>query len=147
MGRSHIISEEGKEKKMIRKLFRMSVFVVSVALLIGIGGSVHADDKWSVIGEKEIKAVDQGVSIEADGRKVKKAKISVEQADVEITKLVFKYRLRRDDEFTNFGVVKAGGQTTPIDLPGRKAKLKSATVEFKIPGGKDTALIKVWGFN
>jgi len=132
---------------MIRKLFRISVFVVSVVLLIGAGGSVQADDKWSVIGEKGIKAVDQGVSIEADGRKVKKAKVSVEQADVEITKLVFKYRARRDDEFTNLGVVKAGGQITPIDLPGRKAKLKSVTVEYKILGGKETATIKVWGFN
>jgi hypothetical protein len=140
-------NEYGKEKKMINKLFKVSVLVVTAVFLIGMGDSVLADDKWSVIGEREIKAVDQGVSIETDGRKIKKAKISVEQADVEITKLVFQYRMRRDDEFANLGVVKAGGQITPIDLPGRKAKLKSVTVEYKILGGKEAAVIKVWGLN
>jgi hypothetical protein len=55
--------------------------------------------------------------------------------------------MRRDDEFANLGVVKAGGQMTPKDLPGRKAKLKSVTVEYKILGGKEAAIIKAWGLN
>jgi hypothetical protein len=140
-------NESGKEKKMIGKLFKMSVFVVATVFLIGTGDCVQAGDKWSVIGERTIKAVDQGVSIEADGRKIKKAKISVEQADVEITKLVFQYRMRRADEFVDLGVVKAGGQITPIDLPGRKAKLKSVTIDYKIIGGQEAAIIKVWGLD
>ena len=140
-------NKSGKEKKKISKLLKMSIFVAAAVFLIGTGDCVQAGDNWSVIGERTIKAVDQGVSIEADGRKIKKAKISVEQADVEITKLVFQYRIRRSDEFANLGVVKAGGQITPIDLPGRKAKLKSVTVEYKILGGKEAAIMKVWGLN
>jgi hypothetical protein len=152
IGRSQIIIELRKEKKMIKNFFWLSVFVALFTFVIGMEGKVQAADEWFVLGEKTIKAVDQGVEIESEGgmlkRRVKKVKLSVEQADVEITKLVLNYGgLRRDDEITNIGVVKAGGQITPIDAPGLKAKLKSASVTYKILGDKETAVIKVWGFD
>ena len=136
---------------MLRKFFWMSVFVALFALLIGVEGKVQAGDEWFTFGERTIKAVDQGVDIEPQGgvanRRVKKIKIRVEQADVEITKLVLRYTMRRDDEITNIGLVKAGGQTTPIDVPGLKAILKNVSVVYKILGDKETAVIKVLGFD
>lgn len=136
---------------MIRNFFWVSVFVAMFALLIGTEGKVQAADEWFVLGERTIKSVDQGVEIEVEGlllnRRVKKVKISVEQADVEITKLVFHWRMKRDDEVTGLGVVKAGGQITPIDAPGMKANLKAVSVEYKILGDKETAVMKVWGFD
>lgn len=136
---------------MIKKIFWASVFVAMFALLIGTESRVQAADAWFVLGEKTIKSVDQGVEIEVEGlllnRRVKKVKISVEQADVEITKVVFHWRMKRDDEVTGLGVVKAGGQITPIDAPGMKANLKSVLVEYKILGDKEMAIMKVWGFD
>ena len=55
--------------------------------------------------------------------------------------------MKRDDEVTGLGVVKAGGQITPIDAPGMKANLKAVSVEYKILGDKETAVMKVWGFD
>jgi hypothetical protein len=78
---------------------------------------------------------------------VKKVKVSVEGADVEITKLILHYSARKDDEFTNIGLLKDGGQTTPVDAPGAKAKLKSVTVQCKIVGDAESAVLKVWGFD
>ena len=73
---------------MIRKFFWVSVFVAMFALLIGTEGRVQAADEWFTLGERTIKAVDQGVDIESDGlavnRRVKKIRLRVEQADVEI---------------------------------------------------------------
>jgi hypothetical protein len=136
---------------MLKKFFWLSVFVALFTFVIGMEGKVQADDEWFTLGERTIKAVDQGVDIESEGlalnRRVKKIKLSVEQADVEITKLVLRYQMRRDDEVTNIGVVKAGGQTTPIDVPGLKANLKDISVTYKILGDKETAVIKVWGFD
>jgi hypothetical protein len=140
-----------KGEKMIRKFFWVSVFVAMFALLIGTEGRVQAADEWFTLGERTIKAVDQGVDIESDGlavnRRVKKIRLRVEQADVEITKLVLRYRMKRDEEITNIGVVKAGGETTPFDAPGLKANLNSATVTYKILGDKETAVIKILGFD
>jgi len=136
---------------MIRKFFWVSVFVAMFALLIGTEHKIQAADEWFLLGERTIKASDQGVEIETEGglfnRRVKKIKLSVEQADVEITKLGLHYSMRSDEEITNIGVVKAGGQITPIDAPGLKANFKSASVTYKILGDKETAVIKIWGFD
>ena len=75
------------------------------------------------------------------------ARIGIEGADVEIRKVVLAWDNRPDDTITNIGVVKAGGKTTPKDAPGRKGRLKSVTVEYKIVGDAQTAMLKVWGFD
>ena len=38
-----------------------------------------------------------------------------------------------------------GGQTAAKDAPGRKGRLKSVTVQYKILGGAPTANLQVWG--
>ena len=43
---------------------------------------------------------------------VKKTKISVEGADVEIQNVVFRWKGRKDETITNVGVVKAGGRNS-----------------------------------
>ena len=114
-----------------------------VALLMG--ASVQTADAWQLLGERTIKSVDQGVSIENDNiGRVDKIKVSVENADLKINKLVLNYRMRQDDVFTDFEVLKAGGHITPIDVPGFRASVQSVTVEYEILGGKETALLKIW---
>ena len=44
-------------------------------------------------------------------------------------------------------MLKAGGSTTPKDAPGRKGRLKSVTVTYKIVGDAPTAVLKVWGYD
>jgi hypothetical protein len=78
---------------------------------------------------------------------VKQVKISVEGADVQITKLVLNWDNRRDATLTDVGVLKSGGQTAPMDAPGRKGRLTSVTVQYKILGDAPTANLKVWGFD
>ena len=130
----------------------MASFVVASVGLIGAMGSAGAaDDKWFVLGQQTIKATDPSASIKSEGSRwdkdVKQVKISVEGADVQITTLVLHWDNRPDDTLTNVGVVKSGGQTAEKDAPGRKGRLKSATVQYKILGDAQTANVKVWGFD
>jgi hypothetical protein len=136
-------------KTKIRTL--MASFVVASVGLIGAMGSAGADDKWFVLGQQTIKATDPSASIKSEGSRwdkdVKQVRISVEGADVQITNVVLHWDNRPDDTLTNIGVVKSGGQTAEKDAPGRKGRLKSATVQYKILGDAQTANIKVWGFD
>jgi hypothetical protein len=78
---------------------------------------------------------------------VKQMKMSVEGADVELTKVVLQWDNRRDDTLTDLGVLKAGGSTTPKDAPGRKGRLTAVTVQYKIVGAAPTAVLKIWGYD
>ena len=134
-----------------KQLTVVAAFVVAAIVLIGVVGRVSAADEWFVLGEQQIKAVDQGVDIKSQGgrwdKDVKQTKLSVEGADVQIIKAVFGWDNRRDDTITDIGVLKAGGKTTPKDAPGRKSRLKSVTVQYKIVGDAPTAVLKIWGFD
>ncbi len=79
--------------------------------------------------------------------KIRQTKISVEGADVQITKVVLNWNNRKDDTITNLGTVKAGGETAPKDAPGREAALTSVAVQYKILNNKPTATIKVWALD
>ena len=121
-------------------------------ILLGALGSASAADKWTVISEKTIKATDPSTEIKAEEgkmwkEKIRKTKISVEGADVQITKVVLRWNNRKDDTITNLGTVKAGGETAPKDAPGREAALTSVAVQYKILNNKPTATLKVWGYD
>ena len=79
------------------------------------------------------------------GEDVKQTKMSVEGADVEIKKAVLSWDNRRDETITDIGILKAGGSSTPKDAPGRKARLKAVTIQYKIVGDAPTAMIKISG--
>ena len=130
---------------------RRAVGLASVILLGALGGA-SAADQWAVISEKTIKATDPSTEIKAEAgkmwkEKIRQTKISVEGADVQITKVVLKWNNRKDDTITNLGTVKAGGETAPKDAPGREAALTSVAVQYKILNNKPTATIKVWALD
>ena len=125
--------------------------LASVVLLVALG-SASAKDEWFVLGEKVIKTMDPSTDIKAEEGKmwkedIKKTKISVEGADVEITKVVLRWKGRKDDTITKVGVVKSGGATAEKDAPGREATLLSVGVQYKILNNKPTATLKVWGYD
>ena len=122
-----------------------------VVLLIALG-SASAKDEWFVLSEQVIKSMDPSAEIKAEAGKmwkedIKKTKISVDGADVELTKVILRWKGRKDDTITNVGVVKSGGQTAEKDAPGREATLLSVGVQYKILGNKPTATLKVWGYD
>jgi hypothetical protein len=125
----------------------LAAVVLSFAAL-----TANAADQWFVLGEKVLKSADSRTEIKSEDGKmwkddIKKAKISVEGADVEITNVVFHWRGGKDESITNVGVVKSGGQTAEKDAPGRESTLTSVAVQYKILNNKPTATIKVWGFD
>ena len=129
-----------------------SIGLASVVLLIALVGSASAKDQWFVLGEKVVKSMDPSTDIKAEEGKmwkedIKKTKISVEGADVEITKVVLRWKGKKDDTITNVGVLKSGGTTAEKDAPGREATLMSVGVQYKILNSKPTATIKVWGYD
>ena len=121
-------------------------------LLVALVGSASAKDEWFVLSEKVVKTMDPSTEIKAEAGKmwkedIKKTKISVEGADVEITKVVLRWKGRKDDTITKVGVVKSGGATAEKDAPGREATLLSVAIQYKILDNKPTATVKVWGYD
>ena len=124
--------------------------LASVVLLIALGSA--SADEWFVLREQMVKATDPNAEIKAEAGKmwkedIKKTKISVEGADVEITKVVLRWKGKKDDTITKVGVVKSGGTTAEKDAPGREATLTSVAVQYKILDNEPTATVKVWGYD
>lgn len=126
-----------------------SVVVASAGVLAA--GSAAAADEWFVLGEQTINASDPSAAIKSQGgrwdKDVKQVKLSAEGADVQVTSLVLHWDNRRDDTFKDVGTLKAGGQTAPRNAPGRKGRLTSVTIQYKILGGAPSAVLKVWGYD
>ena len=127
-----------------------SLAIASV-VLVGAVGSATAADEWFMLGEQTIKSVDQGVLIKSQGNRwkkdVKQMRIGVEGADVDIKKVVLAWDNRPDQTITDIGVLKSGGKSGPKDAPGRKGRLTSVTVEYKILGDAPTAKLKIEGYD
>ena len=118
-------------------------------LLLGAVASARADD-WMVLGQKILRANDPNTTLTAEEGKwkkedIKKAKITVEGADVEVTKVIYHWNLAKDDTVENVGVVKAGGSAAEHDAPGHEATLESIAIQYKILNGALQATLKVMG--
>ena len=127
---------------------------LGVAALVSMGavGIARAADQWFVLSEQTIKSTDPSVRITAEDAKwikedVKDVRISVEGADVDITKVVLHWNNSPDETVWAVGTVKAGGQTAAKSAPGHEGTLGSVTVNYKILGGAPTAKLKVWGYD
>jgi hypothetical protein len=132
----------------IRNLAAFFVVAVSVVLLGTVDGAII--NKWFVMGEQTLKSTDPSVEIKTTGgrwnKDVKKVKLSVEGADVQMIKVVLGWDNRQDDTLP-VGTIKAGGETAPKDAPGLKGRLTSVKIQYKILGKAPTATVKIWGFD
>jgi hypothetical protein len=133
------------------KIPKLAALCVVAASIVLLGNSVQAADKWFVMGEQAIKATDPSAEIKTSGgrwkKDVKQVKLSVEGADVQMTSVVLGWDNRADDTMTNVGTIKSGGQTAAKDAPGRKGRLKSVKMQYKILGKAQGATVKVWGLD
>ena len=90
-----------------KNLILAAIFVVGFVLFANVESQVKAADEWFVLGEKTIKSVDPSMEIKSEGgrwaKDVKQTKISVEGADVEITKVVLRWDNRPDVTITDIG--------------------------------------------
>ena len=121
--------------------------VASVVLM----GSARAADKWFVLAEPTIKATDPSVKITAEDGQLdqggrQETKLSVEGADVEISKVVLHWNNRPDETIWDVGIVKAGGETAAKDAPDTRGP-STVTIKYKILGGKPTAIMTLWGYD
>ena len=135
---------------MKAKYLRGGIGLAFFVLLVGLGSA--SADQWFVLREQVVKTMDPGAEIKAEAGKIwkediKKTKITVEGADVEITKVVLRWKGRKDDTLTKVGVVKSGGTTPEKDAPGREATLLSVGVQYKILNNAPAATLKVWGYD
>jgi hypothetical protein len=128
------------------------MWALGIALVVLTWGNAAAADEWFVIGERTITSANPSMEIKAEAGKflkedIKKTKITVEGADVEITKIDLKWNNAADDTVSNLGILKSGGETVPKDAPGREATLMSVVIQYKILNNATTALVKVWGYD
>ena len=133
------------------KIHNLAAFCVAAAsaVLLGAVDSARADE-WFVMGEQTLKSANPSAEIQAQGNRwqkdVKQVKLSVEGADVQITSVVLGWDNRKDTTLT-VGTIKAGGETAATDAPGRKGRLTSVKIQYKILGDKPTATVKILGFD
>ena len=130
------------------KIHNLAAFYVATASVILLGGSAIAADQWFVMGQQTLNATDPSAEIKTEGgrfkKDVKQVRLAVEGADVQMIKVVLGWDNRADDTLA-VGTIKAGGMTAPKDAPGRKGRLKSVKMQYKILGKKPTATVKVMG--
>ena len=133
------------------KIHNLTAFfvVATFAVLLGtVDGAII--NKWFVMGEQTLKSTDPSVEIKTSGgrwnKDVKKVKLSVQGADVQMTKVILRWDNRADDTLAP-GTVKAGGETAPKDAPGLKGRLKAVVIQYKILGKAPTATVKIHGFD
>ena len=137
---------------MNMKINNLAAFVVVAAsvILLGAVGSARAADEWFVMGEQTLKATDPSAEIKTEGgrwkKDVKQVRLAVEGADVQMIKVVLGWDNRADDTLA-VGTVKAGGMTAPKDAPGRKGRLTSVKMQYKILGKAPTATVKILGLD
>ena len=134
------------------KIHNRAPFLVGAAFAVLLGAaSLAKADQWFTMAEQTINATDPSAEIKTKGgrwkKDVKQVKLSVEGADVQMTSVVLGWDNRSDDTLANVGTLKAGGQTAPKDAPGRKGRLKSVKIQYKILGKAPTATVKIWGLD
>jgi hypothetical protein len=146
-----MVSTRKEERAMKVRHWVACLGAASVVLMGATGSRARAADEWYVLGEKTLKSSDPSTELKSKGDRwehdVKRIKISIQGADVEIAKIVLHWDGRPDDTISNVGVLKSGGETAPKDAPGHKARLASVVVQYKILGGATTATLKLWGFD
>ena len=130
----------------------MTGLAVVFVVLMWTVGTARAADEWFVLSEHTIKSTDPSVRITAEDAKwikedVKDVRLSVEGADVNISKVVLHWNNRPDETVWNVGTVKAGGQTAAKSAPGHEGTLGSVTITYKILGDATSAKVKVWGYD
>jgi hypothetical protein len=133
------------------KIHNLTVFFIVAASAILLGaGAARAADQWFVMGQQTLNATDPSAEIKTEGgrfkKDVKQVRLAVEGADVQMIKVVLGWDNRADDTLA-VGTVKAGGMTAPKDAPGRKGRLKSVKLQYKILGNKPTATVKIMGLD
>ena len=132
------------------KIHNLAPFCVAAASVILIAASAIAADQWFVMGQQTLNATDPSAEIKTEGgrfkKDVKQVRLAVEGADVQMIKVVLGWDNRADDTLA-VGTVKAGGMTAPKDAPGRKGRLKSVKLQYKILGNKPTATVKIMGLD
>jgi len=132
------------------KIHNLAPFYVAAASVILLAGSAIAADQWFVMGQQTLNATDPSAEIKTEGgrfkKDVKQVRLAVEGADVQMIKVVLGWDNRADDTLA-VGTIKAGGMTAPKDAPGRKGRLKSVKMQYKILGKKPTATVKVMGLD
>ena len=134
------------------KIQNLAAFCVAAAsaVLLGPVATARAGDEWFVMGQQTLNATDPSAEIKTEGgrfkKDVKQVRLAVEGADVQMINVVLGWDNRADDTLT-VGTVKAGGQTAPKDAPGRKGRLKSVKIQYKILGKAPTATVKIHGFD
>src|SRR4249919_18645 len=148
---STFTGEKGTAMRTNIHVLMASVVVASATFIGGAGSAWAAADQWFVLGQQTVKAADPSTEIKSTGSRwtkdVKEVKLSAEGADVQITNLVLHWDNRKDDTMKDVGTLKSGGQTAPVNAPGRKGRLTSVTVQYKIMGNAPSATLKVWGFD
>jgi hypothetical protein len=133
------------------KIHNLTIFSVVAASAVLLGaGTARAADQWFVMGQQTLNATDPSAEIKTEGSRwkkdVKQVRLAVEGADVQMIKVVLGWDNRADDTLA-VGTVKAGGMTAPKDAPGRKGRLKSVKMQYKILGNKPTATVKIMGLD
>ena len=133
----------------MRVRYLMGALGLATVVLLG---SARAADKWFVLGHTTLKATDPSAEIKGEEGKVlkediKKTKLSVSGADVDVSEVLLRWNNRPDETIKNVGVIKDGGETAPNDAPGHEATLTGVNVKYKILNDKPTSVMTLWGYD
>lgn len=134
---------------MIRNLFAM--FAAVLMLTLGSGVEARNDKqsigRWDRLGTTSVRLINERDSIHvSNNTPYKKLKFSVHDRAVEFDRVFVEFGNGERVEVPVRQLIRAGGETREIDLPGRARYIKKIVFYYKTaPGSLERAKVVVWG--
>lgn len=123
------------------------IFVIT--LLLATTVSVEASrDRWVKLGENTVRLVGERdeIKVGASEGRYKKLKLVVRESDVEFRDVTVVFANGNDFEVPLRDVIRAGGESRQIDLPGDARAIRKIKFKYKTASGTlKRAKVSVWG--
>ena len=131
---------------MDKKLFYL--LVIALAILATFTFAWADRDSWVKLGENTVKLIGERDEIKvgvSEGR-FKKLKLYVRDSDVEFESVTVVFAIGKDFDVPMRSVIRAGGETRQIDLPGDARTIRKIVFNYKTKAGTlKRAKVSVWG--
>ena len=127
----------------MRKSLVLSIFILTV-----LAGATVANAQWRRLGTKQVDyRVDHDtINVPFYKGDFRRIQLRVRRAPVRFQRVVVHYRNGGDQELEFRDLIRAGGQTRPIDLTGRERQISSVDLWYETASlGRRKAEVSVWG--
>lgn len=124
------------------------LFVIFIALLFHQAVQAQKEEKWEVLGTKEIglKADYEVIVLTAGNDKISKIKFQVKDSPVDMMRIEVTYDVGTPDQIEMRGKIAEGGESRTVDIRGiGNKKIRKITFWYDTKGLNGNATVTILG--